>query len=70
MLDNSIKMADYYIEIVRNLILPMVLFLIAWVCIFMCLKLNIYKYLCSKIYGDTTKNTTTISEDAGEKTNI
>ena len=70
MLDNSIKMADYYIEIVRNLILPMVLFLIAWVCIFMCLKLNIYKYLCSKIYGDTTKGTTTISEDAGGKTNI
>ena len=70
MLDNSIKMADYYIEIVRNLILPMVLFLIAWVCIFMCLKLNIYKYLCSKIYGDTTKGTTTISEDDAEKTNI
>ena len=63
-------MADYYIEIVRNLILPMVLFLIAWVCIFMCLKLNIYKNLCSKIYGDTTKDSTSSEDDAGEKTKM
>ena len=61
------KMTDYYIEIVRNLSMPMVLFLIdAYSCFW---NLTFYKYLWSKMYGDSTKGTTT-SVEGGEKTKI